>query len=422
MRDSLTRADPETACRRVLSVVRWPVGGIRTHILYDYPALQAAGYRFTFVGPAEASFRVFAQEVRTWAGVEFAEAPVRRRSCRLWQTVRGLLRGGRYDLVHAHGLTAAAHVAVATLGLGTPFVVTSHDVFRPDQFAGFRGQLKRWLLGRAMRRAKRIVCVTDDARTNLLDYLPGLHRRSDRLVSIPYGIDMRRFAAGDEREPSWLRERLGLGDDVVLFGFLGRFMEQKGFLPLVEALHGLVKSGTTRVHLLAVGAGDFEREYRAEITRRGLADYVTFFGFIPDVGPILRQLDVMVMPSLWESAGILAMEALAAGIPVIGSACIGLREVLDGSPAVTVAPGDAVALSAALREAVQAPWTGAAREYATEAQERFSAARSGEQLRHVFDSLAPPSSYRAGRDLHPPHGLRERHRPWQPLRAERRGG
>ena len=100
-------------------------------------------------------------------------------------------------------------------------------------------------------------------------------------------------------------------------GFLGRFMEQKGFLPLLDALQRL---RTARpFHLAAVGSGDYEREYRAEVERRGLSGSVTFLPFTPNVSPVLRQLDLLVMPSLWEACPLLPMEAMALGVPIIGS-------------------------------------------------------------------------------------------------------
>src|SRR5712692_6027683 len=55
---------------RVLVVVRWPVGGIRTHILYNYPTLARAGYRFTFVGPADGSLRTLQDSLADLGGLE----------------------------------------------------------------------------------------------------------------------------------------------------------------------------------------------------------------------------------------------------------------------------------------------------------------------------------------------------------------
>src|SRR5713101_2396286 len=93
--------------RRALVVLRWPVGGIRTYVLHNHPALRDRGGRFTFVGPGDATLRAFADGLRDWEGVEFVAAPVRGKRCRLAGTVREQLRTGRYDLVHSQGLTAA---------------------------------------------------------------------------------------------------------------------------------------------------------------------------------------------------------------------------------------------------------------------------------------------------------------------------
>ncbi len=152
-------------------------------------------------------------------------------------------------------------------------------------------------------------------------------------MAIPNGIDLTRY---EHRQPTGnLRRELGLTPDVSLFGFLGRFMPQKGFLILIEALAALARRpNARRFHLLATGSGDFVREYKAEVARRGeLNGRVTFQEHVPDVAPILRELDLLVIPSLWEACPILPMEALVSGVPVLGSDCIGLREVLRGSAA-----------------------------------------------------------------------------------------
>src|SRR5262245_477540 len=115
-------------CRRVLAVLRWPVGGIRTYVRYNYPLLLDSGYRFTFVGPDDDTFRPFADELRGWEGAEFVGAPVRGKRCGLWGPVRALLRSGRFALLHSHGATAAAHVAWANRRARVPHLVISHDV------------------------------------------------------------------------------------------------------------------------------------------------------------------------------------------------------------------------------------------------------------------------------------------------------
>jgi glycosyltransferase involved in cell wall biosynthesis len=378
---------PTGSTRRILAVVRWPVGGIRTHILYDYPYLLEAGYRFTFVGPDDDSFSDFAGAVASWPDVEFVRAPVHNRRCRLRSTVRPLLRSGRFALVHSHGMTAGVQVALASLSYRTPHVMTMHDVFRPVHRSSWLDRSRLWVASRLLARADAVIAVSEDVRENLLEYLPRLSFAACRLELIPYGIDTERFLHSSGQPRVRLKEQLGLRGDDFLLGFLGRFMEQKGFLPLLDALELLVSQAVRGLHLLAVGSGDCRRRYEEEATRRGLASVVTFRDFTPDVAPLLPELDLLVMPSLWEAAGILAMEALCAGVPVVGTSCIGLREVLRDSPSLVVPPNDPRSLAQALRTAKESTWRDAARAYAPRACERFSSRRSGQQLGEVFNQM-----------------------------------
>jgi len=75
---------------------------------------------------------------------------------------------------------------------------------------------------------------------------------------------------------------------------------------------------------------------------------------------------LLVIPSLWEASPLQPMEAMAAGIPVLGTDCIGLREVLADTPSRMVRAADPAALADGLRTALRSPWTAEAREYAAE--------------------------------------------------------
>jgi len=373
----------------VLTVVRWPLGGIRTYLLYNYPILARAGYRFTLVGPADAFFRGLCCDMQSWEDVEFVEAPLSGTRCSLRSTVRRLLGERQFGLIHSQGLIAAVDAVLANLGYGVPHVITSHDVVRPGQFSGLRGWLKRRALGRILSRAHALVAVSHDVRQNHLQYLPALERGPCRVATILNGVDTARF--GNHQPPPGppLRKRLGVPEGAYLLGFLGRFMEQKGFLLLVDALERLIAAGPSpRVHLVAVGSGDYVREYRGEIARRpAVAGCITLVDHTPDITPILREIDLLVMPSLWEACPLLPMEAMCAGTPVLGSDCIGLREVLFGSPSRMVPAGDAAALAQAIGHAIAAPWKEKAAEYAPVACRRFDVRYGAGQLLALFDQF-----------------------------------
>jgi glycosyltransferase involved in cell wall biosynthesis len=102
----------------------------------------------------------------------------------------------------------------------------------------------------------------------------------------------------------------------------------------------------------------------------------------------LRQLDLLVMPSLWEACPLLPMEAMAVGVPVLGSDCIGLREVLRDTPSSTVPANNPEAWSIALERAIAAPWTEAARAFAAEARRRFDVLKPAKELARLFERSA----------------------------------
>jgi glycosyltransferase involved in cell wall biosynthesis len=190
------------------------------------------------------------------------------------------------------------------------------------------------------------------------------------VVAIPNGIEVERFQSPERRD---LRRELGLPPESFLIGFLGRFMSQKGFKYLVDALAVIAgeKNLPKRSVILAFGEDGFIREEREAVRARGLTDAVYFLPFVSDIAPTLKGLDVVAMPSLWEACGLLAMEAMVAGVPLIGTNCIGLREVLRDTPARVVPASDGVALSRALITEMENPTTAEARKFAVEAASRF---------------------------------------------------
>jgi glycosyltransferase involved in cell wall biosynthesis len=213
------------------------------------------------------------------------------------------------------------------------------------------------------------------------------------VLVIPNGIDLDRYPLRSGQPSLSLRQELGIGPETFLLGFLGRFMEQKGFLPLIEAMDRLLARGDLPrpVHLLAVGSGDYLVNYRWELDRYPrVKRFITFREHAPSVAPILRELDLLVMPSLWEACPILPMEAMCMGVPVLGSDCVGLREVLHGTPSSCVPPNDPIALAHAIRDAVTNPRKEAAVAYAAQARERFDVRKTAEDFLRLFRAFAGP--------------------------------
>jgi glycosyltransferase involved in cell wall biosynthesis len=230
-----------------------------------------------------------------------------------------------------------------------------------------------------------IHAVTQDGADNLREFLPGVVKGPCRITVIPHGINIGSFNDSSARD---VRRELQLDQNVVLFGFFGRFMAQKGFRTLVEAAALLVKEGLgDRFRVVCVGGGGFVREDTAFIEQRGLKNQFAFLPFERHIGPSLKGVDVVVMPSLWEASGLLAMEAMVCGTPLIASTCIGLQETIAGTPAKGVTPKDATSLATAMRNEIASPSKEASRAFVPAAMQRFDARNSFRDLHAVYADL-----------------------------------
>jgi hypothetical protein len=183
----------------------------------------------------------------------------------------------------------------------------------------------------------------------LLETLAGHGVRRDRLVHVPYGIDLERLAGlGDANNT---RDAKNTRDATITFGYFGTIAPHKGVLPLVRAFRDVKNPARL---LLRGKIGEFP-EYGAEVERAAKGDpRIHLAGpFAPsELGAALSEIDVLVVPSLWhENAPFVALEALAAKRPVIASDRGGLAEIVGpGRGGALVPAGDEAALARAISQ------------------------------------------------------------------------
>lgn len=134
----------------------------------------------------------------------------------------------------------------------------------------------------------------------------------------------------------------------------GRFVEKKGFNILLEALAEF-KAMDRNFSLQIAGDGQEFSSLKALSTELGIHDKVQFLGRRNDVPDLIKNADLFVLPSLNEPFGIIVLEAMAMGTPIIATRCAGPLEVLDDTSAILVAKGDKSSLADGLRRAIQDP-------------------------------------------------------------------
>lgn len=371
--------------KRILLVVRWPVGGIRTFMRYVYRRFDPEQYHFTILGPENFELDVLAKDLEG-LDVELIKVSPYPSSLELSLAVFRLLMHGRYDLVHSHGFTSGICASLPAFILRIPHLLTSHDVLSTAQFSGISGLMKKNVMGGALSLTKTIHSVSHDAQANLLEFFPILDRKSGKCVVIPNRIETDRFVNAVPRD---IRKEQEISEDVFLLGFMGRFMSQKGFIYLVDAIEMLKQSGNMpkKPIVLAFGEGGFVREEKAALAARGLEEYFRFLPFTANVAGVIKGLDLVVMPSLWEACGLLAMETLVAGTPLITSDCIGLREVVRDTPAYMVPSRDSKALEEGIRLFMEKDMRQPFVDYASKAAVRYDVTTTAASLQTLIDKV-----------------------------------
>lgn len=280
-----------------------------------------------------------------------------------------------FDLVHAHGLTAAWLAWMAGIGGRRPLVVTLHNVVLPET-RGYAAPLLG-LLGSLMpRMADAVICVTEEIAARL-----GEPRKPHVHVIAP-GIRQPQPRLGRAE----VRHALGLdhNDEVVVVP--ARLHPQKA-LPVMVAAAALLARSRPRLQVLVVGTGPSEAAVRAAIRDHRAEGTVRLLGFRDDLPDLLGAADVVALSSAWEGAPLAVAEAMALGRPVVATAVGGMAEVVvDGETGRLVPARDPVALADALSEVLDDParaaaWGEAGRR---RAEARFSMQSTATAIEAVF--------------------------------------
>jgi glycosyltransferase involved in cell wall biosynthesis len=253
-----------------------------------------------------------------------------------------LLRGGDFDIVHSHLFRADVYAAIAIAQLGEhapPLVSTRHndDRFFLNPFIGM-------LHYAVSARQEMIIAISDHiARFTVSRGV----RDPSRVRRVYHGLEPSLIQARD-REGKQIRQDLGLSVDDFVVGNVGRLAPQKGQRHLVMAMPLLLER-VPRAHAIIAGGGDLEDYLRDLSLEVGVADRVHVLGPRADIPALMHAMDVFAMPSIWEGFGLVLLEAMAAGRPIVASRVATIPEVVvDGVTGLLVPAGDPVPLAEAL--------------------------------------------------------------------------
>lgn len=330
---------------RVMQFITTTIGGAGEHVLMLATGLDPEQYDVTACfSPGcpldkefyEVGLKVIPLEMRRTGGLT--------RSVAAYRQLRRLLAENQFDIVHTHTSVAGVIGRLAAKRAGVPVVIHMiHAYAGHEQVPALRRKLylmiEKWLDGYT----DHYVAGSDYIRTYGIDH--GI-MRPDKITRIYNAIRQDHISsAGD---PTAERTRLGIPEDSPVAGAVARLELQKGLIYFIQAMPTILQH-VPDAHFIISGDGPLREVLRAETEQLGVSARVHFTEWVSKVGPVLSVLNILVTPSLWEAFGIVNLEAMACGVPVVGSRVDGIPEVIrDGETGLLVPPADPAGLAQAI--------------------------------------------------------------------------
>jgi glycosyltransferase involved in cell wall biosynthesis len=336
-------------------ITKLELGGAQQNTLFTVSHLDPGRFRPILI-TGEAG--LLDDEARQLPGVEFHQVPELVRPIRPLADVRALYRLTRLlrqlkpRIVHTHSSKAGILGRCAARLAGVPIIVhTIHGFgFTPSQSWALRGILIA--VERAVSRfTTRFIAVSESTRQAGIDL--GLFS-GDRCTVIRSGIDLQAFRH-TQVDVAKKRRELGLEPTHPVIGMIAPLKPQKAPLDFVR-LAAIVHQARPDAQFLLIGDGELRRDVETAVQEAGLDGTVRLPGWRRDIPEVLRCLDVLVLTSRWEGLPRVYLEALASGVPVVGTNVDGAAEVVrNGSNGYLKEPGDVEGMAASALELLDRP-------------------------------------------------------------------
>ena len=239
----------------------------------------------------------------------------------IWGRIRTLINENNYDVVHTHNWTGLIYGLLPALLEGVPVVHGEHTELFDWERTKWRLAVRRF----AFRLCNLVHVLSKGQRADLkrMGLINGV-----RFEVIPNGTDTEKFRQGDSGEA---RRELGLPEAGCFLGVVGRFVETKRQLFMLDVFQIAASSNATLRLVLVGKGGHLEEQVRSRSLTHPFSDRIHWMGLRDDMPIVYRALNLMVVPSVNEGMSNAVLEAMACGVCVVANRACGMSEIIcDG--------------------------------------------------------------------------------------------
>ncbi|RZI50984.1 glycosyltransferase family 1 protein [Aeribacillus pallidus] len=302
---------------RVLHIfARMNRGGAETLIINVFRNIDREKFQFDFLVHSEEEGH-YDQEIKELGGNIYHVSHPRKNILNFKKEVEKVLReNGPYDVIHSHIFTFSGYVLNIARKEGVPIRIAQSHTTKDRYSSGILRNIYRKFMKRLiLKNATDLLGCSIEACKSLFG--PECFNKSNTKI-IRNGIDLESFKKVEEGSFLNLRDELHLNPEIKLIGHIGRFVEVKNHSRLIK-IFSLLCNEIDNVHLVLVGDGPLKNEINDLIKQYGIQDKVHMLGIRSDVPEILANLDLFLLPSLYEGIPLVLIEAQAVGLKCIAS-------------------------------------------------------------------------------------------------------
>lgn len=291
-------------------------------------------------------------------------------------------------IVHAHGHPYLTSLLAAKLAkwYSKPFVLTQHNTFiEYDNFFNVVERLNDLAVGKqTLRDADKIIAVSNATK----DYVLSLGAKPNKVTVLHNGVDLVKFRPIEGKRQE-MRQKLGIAQDAVVVLTVRRLVYKNGIDTLIDSANIAVKKNP-RIVFVAVGKGPDSNSVKLKIEQLGIEKNFRLAGFVSDedLPSYYNVADVFVLPSKsGEGLPLVALEAMACGLPVIATNVGGIKEIMIKDYGKLVPPNEPELLAEAILEFAENDFSSRGGELRAVAEERFGWDANVEQLAEIYEEL-----------------------------------